>query len=36
MCNLCDITFFHKEVVSFHSVESSTLVWGALEKSSAI
>lgn len=31
MCNLCDITFFRKVVVSLRSVESSTLVWGALE-----
>lgn len=30
-CNLCDITFFRKVVVSLCSVESSPLVWGALE-----
>lgn len=31
MRNLHDITFFRKVVVSLCSVESSTLVWGALE-----
>lgn len=30
-CNVCDIAFSHKTVVSLHVTESSTLVWGTLE-----